>query len=61
MAELPSLVRFFDVIFGAQEGYLCLATAPIENPRSGFRQVFFEWPDQVDKATEFILDRKSVV
>ncbi|HEY1248465.1 MAG TPA: DNA-primase RepB domain-containing protein, partial [Nitrososphaera sp.] len=55
MAELPTLERFFDVIYGATEGYVCIATAPIENPRSGFRQTFFEWPDQVDKVTQFIL------
>jgi Protein of unknown function (DUF3987) len=46
---------FFDLLFGANEGFVCLAVTDPELPKASFRQSFYEWPKQAIKVENFIL------
>ena len=42
-------LKFFDLLFSEQEGWLCIATTDKDIPKSSFRQRYFDWPhDHVD-------------
>jgi Protein of unknown function (DUF3987)/RepB DNA-primase from phage plasmid len=47
-------VSFFDYLFGDDNGYLYVATGSPEQPRTGFRQYFFQWPQGRTQAAQFI-------
>ena len=46
--------QFFEYLFGAQRGYVCICTAPPDNPRADFKQKFFAWPEQKDELQKFV-------
>lgn len=46
--------QFFDYLFGNQRGYVCIAYAPPRNPRQGFKQKFFAWPEQRSELQDFV-------
>lgn len=48
-------LRFFDLLFGAEEGYLCIATTSSSAPKATFAQRFYEWPNESMKVENFIL------
>jgi hypothetical protein len=56
MSVIPINIRnaFFEYLFGNKRGYICVCTAPAENPRSRFRQHFFAWPEQKDEVHDFV-------
>lgn len=47
-------LKFFDWTFGRNQGYVCIAHAPRDNPRRGFRQQFFHWPMERAEINEFV-------
>lgn len=47
--------QFFELLFGADEGFLCIATTHKDVPKSTFSQKFFEWPKDIFKVENFIL------
>jgi len=48
-------LKFFTLLFGEQEGYLCIATTEKVAPRLNFTQQFFEWPNQYKQVENHIL------
>lgn len=55
LSDSETRLKFFDLLFGDTEGYLCIA---IKNPQldhAAFQQKFFEWPRQFMEAEEFII------
>jgi hypothetical protein len=48
-------VAFFDLLFGSNEGYLCIATTESSNNKNTFKQKFFDWPGDFKKVEEYIL------
>src|SRR5215472_3934809 len=48
-------VKFFEFLFGEQQGYLCIGTKDHRAANSTFRQEFFMWPDEKIRMEEFIL------
>jgi uncharacterized protein DUF3987 len=49
-------IKFFELLFEAQEGYLCLATTQAELPKASFKQRFFRWPTDYKRVENYILD-----
>lgn len=52
-------VQFFDLIFGNNEGFICIATSLPDAPRSSFKQHFFSWPDEQIRVEELILQQQK--
>jgi hypothetical protein len=48
-------VKFFELLFGTTQGYLCIATSGKNSITSDFSQYFFEWPNEALKIENFIL------
>jgi DNA-binding transcriptional ArsR family regulator len=48
-------LSFFELLFGVDVGYLCLATTDNRAPQTSFKQSFFEWPRESIKAENYIL------
>jgi hypothetical protein len=51
-------VKFFELLFGDDEGWLCIATSHPELPKATFKQFFFEWPRQFNILESFILQNE---
>src|SRR5215831_10368230 len=47
--------KFFDLLYGANEGYLCIATSDPVAPKARFQQKFFEWPKESVRVENYIL------
>lgn len=61
---MPSTVddvrlQFFDLLFGDEEGYICIAHHHKAKPKSELKRSFFEWPTQRSEVAAFIT-QKSV-
>src|SRR5687767_7806704 len=56
MTTTPTELRyqFFDYLFGNTRGYVCICTAPPDNPRANFKQKFFAWPEQKEELQDFV-------
>jgi hypothetical protein len=56
MTITPTELRyqFFDYLFGNTRGYVCICTAPPDNPRANFKQKFFAWPEQKEELQNFV-------
>jgi Protein of unknown function (DUF3987) len=48
-------IGFFERLFEAQVGYLCIATIHPQHPKASFRQKFFQWPQDHKRVENFIL------
>jgi len=48
-------IKFFDMLFGEQSGWLCIATTDRDPKFKNFRQEFFNWPRQRIDVENFIL------
>lgn len=53
--------QFFDLIFQDYEGWVCLARANPEAPKSTFTQKFFRWPTQALQMENWILSVENKV
>jgi Protein of unknown function (DUF3987) len=49
---------FFELLFGTDHGYLCIATTDPKVPKTSFTQKFFEWPREAIKTENFILSNQ---
>lgn len=58
-AESELRLKFFDLLFGENTGYVCIATKTPALPQGGFQQKFFYWPDDYSKVEEYILRNKK--
>lgn len=47
-------IKFFDYIFGVDEGYLCIATGTPTKTKDKFEQSFFRWPTEKEEIATFI-------
>ena len=52
-------LKFFDLLFGKQEGWLCLATTHPDMPKSSFEQKYFQWPRENAKIENFVTQSES--
>lgn len=52
---MPSLSNFFEQALGPTKGYFCVAA---RKTKGRFTEQFFAYPEDMDKALEFIRDRK---
>lgn len=48
--------KFFEYLFSAEDGYVCVATRRPNN-RASFQQKFFEWPAKKEAMNEYIEER----
>lgn len=58
-SESDLRIRFFDLLFADQAGYMCIALKNPSLPQAAFSQKFFLWPDDYIKAEEYILKHKN--
>jgi hypothetical protein len=52
-------VKFFELLFEAKEGLLCIATTHPEAPKATFSQSFWEWPKQIIDVENFVLKKEK--
>lgn len=63
---MPSAVKskseirlgFFELLFGTNEGYLCIASTDPTAPKTTFQQRFFDWPKESLKVEDYILKQE---
>lgn len=48
-------IKFFELLFEGNEGYVCIATTLADLPKASFKQRFFSWPSEYNKMENFIL------
>src|SRR5215831_13119159 len=48
-------LKFFELLYGDTEGYLCIATTNPAAPKATFAQQFFEWPKENARVENHIL------
>jgi Protein of unknown function (DUF3987)/RepB DNA-primase from phage plasmid len=48
-------IKFFELLFEGNEGYVCIATTLADLPKASFKQRFFSWPFEHQKMENFIL------
>lgn len=58
VAESELRTQFFDSLYGNDTGYLCIATKNPLQPKSDFSQKFFKYPDELEKAEEYIISQQ---
>jgi len=57
-AKSEMRIKFFDMLFGEQSGYLCLATTERDLNMKNFSQEFFNWPRQRIDVENWILKQE---
>jgi len=51
--------EFFELIFGDEEGMLCIATVHKDRGKSSFKRTFFEWPKSQAELLAFISSKEK--
>jgi len=52
-------LQFFELLFGDNEGLICLATTNSSAPRVTFKQTFFKWPEESARVESYVLRNES--
>lgn len=52
-------IGFFELLFGVDKGYVCIALTDHRAPKSSFSQRFFEWPRESIKLENYILKHET--
>lgn len=59
VAKSELRIKFFELLFGDNKGYLCLATTDSLFPKTSFEEKFFAWPSENDLVENYIFKAEA--